>query len=457
MKRNLSLILLGWLIWLPVQAKVTEFQLDNGLKILVKEDHRAPVAVQQVWYRVGSNYEHSGVTGLSHMLEHLMFKGTKSVGPGEFSKMVSKMGGKENAFTTSDYTVYYQVVGKQHLETVMKLEADRMQNLVIKEDAFQKERQVVIEERRWRTEDRPTSKLYEQFNATAFMNSPARQPTIGWMQDIQNYTLQDIQKWYQKWYAPNNATLVVAGDVNPLDIYAWAKKYYGKYPARKLLKPKPQQEIEQLGPRKIVMYGATQSPTMLLGFHVPSLHSAESKLIQKDVYTLSVISSLLDGDDSARFTKNLVRKKQSVVGGGVGYDGFARLETLFLFQAIPSEGKQPEEVEADIWTEIEKLKTTPVSKKELNRVLAQAEAQYIYQQDSIESQANLLGELMSVGLPIDTAEKWIAHLRQVTVEDIQRVANTYFKKDKETFGLLLSNGETAKKNSGNPFPSGALR
>lgn len=457
MKRSLSLILLGCMTWLPVQAKVTEFQLENGLKILVKEDHRAPVAVQQVWYRVGSNYEHNGITGLSHMLEHLMFKGTKTMAPGEFSKIISKMGGKENAFTTSDYTVYYQVVGKQHLETVMKLEADRMRNLVIHEEAFQKEREVVTEERRWRTEDRPSSKLYEQFKATAFMSSPARLPVIGWMQDIRSWTLQDIQSWYQQWYAPNNATLVVAGDVNPQEVYAWAQKYYGQHRSETILMPKPQLEIEQLGPRKVVLYGATKSPILLLGFHAPSLNTAESELIEKDVYTLSVISSILDGDDSARFTKSLVREKQSVVGAGVGYDNLARLKTLFLFQATPSEGKQPDEVESDIWAEIEKLQSSPVSKEEFDRVLAQAEAQYIYQQDSIESQANLLGELVSVGLPSNTAEKWIEKIRQVTVEDIQRVAKTYFKKEKVTVGLLLPNGEIAKKFTGNPFHSGGAR
>ena len=206
-------------------ASVTEFTLDNQMKVLVKQDNRAPVVVHQVWYRVGSHFEHSGKTGISHILEHMMFKGTKNLKPGEFSKIVSKMGGSENAFTSTDFTAYYQVVGKQHLSEVMRLESDRMRNIILTDEEFIKERDVVTEERRWRTEDKPSGKLYEQFKATAFMSSPAHHPVIGWMSDIRSWTAEDARNWYQQWYAPNNANLVVVGDVDHQDVYDLAKKH----------------------------------------------------------------------------------------------------------------------------------------------------------------------------------------------------------------------------------------
>ncbi|BCN94218.1 peptidase M16 [Thiomicrorhabdus immobilis] len=428
-------------------ANVTEFTLDNQMKILVKEDHRAPVVVHQVWYRVGSNYEHSGKTGISHMLEHMMFKGTKTLAPGEFSKIVSRMGGEENAFTSTDYTAYYQVVGKQHLEDLMRLEADRMRNVVLTDEEFIKERDVVTEERRWRTEDKPEGKLYEQFKATAFMNSPEHHPIIGWMPDIRSWTADDARNWYQRWYAPNNATLVVVGDVNPQEVYQLAKKYYGKNKPEKIEPPKPQKELEQEGPRQLTLKGATKMPSILMGFHAPTLVTAKTDEQKKEVYALEVLSSILDGDDSARLTKNLLRKEQVVASIGAGYDGTDRLTTLFIFQATPSEGVSPQKAEAAIWQEIDKLKTDLVTQDELERVLAQSEAQYVYHQDSIQSQATVLGSLVSVGLPADTIDNWVEQLRKVTPEQVQAVAKKYLDKDKVTIATLLPNGKQAKKSA----------
>ena len=433
---------------LPSMAKVTEFTLDNQMKVLVKEDHRAPVVVHQVWYRVGSNYEHSGKTGISHMLEHMMFKGTKKFKPGEFSKIVSRMGGQENAFTSTDYTAYYQVVGKQHLGEVMSLEADRMRNIVLTDKEFLKERDVVTEERRWRTEDKPTGKLYEQFMATAFMNSPAHHPVIGWMPDIRSWTATDARNWYKRWYAPNNATLVVVGDVNPQEVYKLAQKYYGKIKPEKMVQPPPQIEIEQEGLRRIVLKGATKAPSVLMGFHAPTLVTAKNAEQRKEVFALEVLSSILDGDDSARLTKDLVRKQQVVASVGAGYDATDRLKTLFMFSATPSEGVTPEQTEKAIWKEIEKLQTEPVSQEELDRVLAQTEAQYIYHQDSIQSQAIVLGSLVSVGLPADTLDKWVDELRKVTPKQLQAVAKKYLQKDKVTVATLLPNGKTIQRKAG---------
>ncbi|WP_029408334.1 pitrilysin family protein [Thiomicrorhabdus sp. Milos-T2] len=429
-------------------ANVTEFTLDNQMKVLVKEDHRAPVVVHQVWYRIGSNFEHNGKTGISHMLEHMMFKGTKKLKPGEFSKIVSKLGGQENAFTSTDYTAYYQVIGKQHLGEVMRLEADRMRNIVLTDAEFKKERDVVTEERRWRTEDKPTGKLYEQFMATAFVNSPPHHPVIGWMTDIRNWKAEDVRKWYKRWYAPNNATLVVVGDVNPQEVYQLAQKYYGHIEQETITPPEPQIEIEQEGPRRIVLKGATKTPSLLMGFHAPTLVTAKNEEQRKEVFALEVLSSILDGDDSARLTKDLVRKQQIVASAGAGYDATSRLKTLFMFSATPSENVTPEQTEQAIWSEIEKLQTTPVSQAELDRVLAQSEAQYVYHQDSVQSQAIVLGSLVSVGLPADTLDKWVDELRKVTPQEVQAVAKKYLQKDKVTVGTLLPNGKTIHRKAG---------
>ena len=428
---------LGLTLSLPATASLSEYKLDNGMNVLVKVDNRAPVVVHQVWYRVGSHYEQNGNTGISHMLEHMMFKGTKTLEPGEFSKIVAKVGGQENAFTSTDYTAYYQVVGNQHLEQVMKLEADRMRNVVLTDEEFYKERDVVTEERRWRVEDKAASKLYEQFKATAFMTSPAHHPIIGWMDDVRNWKAEDAFAWYKRWYAPNNATLVVVGDVDPDKVYQYAKQYYGVHQPETIEPPKPQVELQQEGERRITLKGNTKLPQVMMGFHAPTLVTANDEATQQEVYALEVLSSILDGDDSARLTKNLVRKADQVVSARAGYDGTDRLTTLFTFSATPAEGKSTTDAENAIWAEIEKLQQQPVPQKELDRVLAQAEAQYIYHQDSIQSQAIVLGSLVSVGLPHDTLDNWVENLRKVTPEQIQAVANKYFNKDLQTVGTLL--------------------
>lgn len=440
-----------------VQAKVSKFELDNGMKILVKEDHRAPVVVHQIWYRVGSNYEQNGITGISHMLEHMMFKGTKTLKPGEFSKLVSKLGGQENAFTSSDYTAYYQVIGKQNLETVMKLEADRMRNLVIKDEEFQKERNVVTEERRWRTEDRPSAKLYEQFKAMAYMNSPNHHPVIGWMSDIRSWTASDLEKWYRRWYAPNNATLIVVGDVDPQQVYQLAKKYYGPNQPESIVQPKPQSEVVQEGERRLTLKGATRTPEILMGFHAPTLVTEKDEMNKKEVYALSVLGSILGGDSSSRFDKNLIRGSKLLASASAGVDSTDRLTTLFILQATPSQGISTADAEKALWEEIDGLKEKPVSKNELDRVLAQAEAAYVYHQDSIQAQAMILGSLVSVGLSEKILDNWIENLRKVTPEEIQAVAKKYLQKDKMTVATLLPNGKTASKLRAPNFHSGGIR
>ena len=445
---TLGVLLFGLSFVQAVQAELTEFRLQNGMQVVVKTDHRSPIVVHQVWYRTGSNFEVNGTTGIAHMLEHMMFKGTRKVKPGEFSERISQMGGRENAFTSRDYTAYFQIVGKQHLKEVMQLEADRMRNLVFDEQAFQKERQVVAEERRWRVEDKPSAKLYEQFMATAFMSSPLHHPTIGWMSDIEHYQLEDVKRWYQAWYAPNNATLVVVGDVSADEVKALAEATYGQYEAMPLQVPKPQVEVPQLGPREITLRDATEIPVLLMGFQVPTLPSAQTEPERQEVYALSLLASILDGDDSARLTKRLIREQKVALSVGAGFHETSRWRTLFLLQASPAKGQTLEALEQALWQQIQQLQQAPISESELTRILSQAEAQYVYQQDSAMGQAMLIGTLVSVGLPPDLMAHWVENLRKVTPAQIQAVAKKYLQPDKVTLGRLLPNGQKVTRKLG---------
>ena len=242
---------------------VYEKTLKNGLKVIVKEDHRAPIMVSQVWYKVGSSYEHNGITGVSHVLEHMMFKGTKKYPPGEFSRIIAANGGQENAFTGRDYTAYFQTMEKRRLPISFEMEADRMRNVVLLEEEFKKEIQVVMEERRMRTEDNPHALTYEQFSAAAYVNSPYHWPIIGWMNDLENMNVDDLAKWYRTWYAPNNATVVVAGDVNPDEVFALAKEHFGDIEPSVIPKVKPRTEIKQKGIKRLTVKAPAQVPALL--------------------------------------------------------------------------------------------------------------------------------------------------------------------------------------------------
>ena len=332
MKLKMAAVLL-FSPWLVAQATVTtvhEQTFGNGLKVLVKEDHRSPVVVSQIWYKVGSSYEPSGITGISHMLEHMMFKGTKLYPAGEFSRIIAENGGQENAFTGDDYTAYFQTMEKSRLEISFKLEADRMRNLDLKADELAKELQVVTEERRMRTDDQPHAKTLEQFNAVAFANSPYKNPVIGWPSDIANYQVEDLQAWYQQWYAPNNATLVVVGDVTAKEVFKLAEQYFGGLQPSVIKPLKPQTEIAQQGIKKLTVKVPAKLPGVFLGYKVPTLKTAE---IEQDAYALEVLTGILDGGNSARLPARLVRGQESAVSVGAGYDFASRLSTILMLEA----------------------------------------------------------------------------------------------------------------------------
>jgi len=408
------------------QAAVTDVTLDNGLRVIVQEDHRAPVMVSQVWYRAGSMDEFNGTTGVAHVLEHMMFKGTKDVPPGEFSKKIAAAGGRENAFTSRDHTAYFQQMQKDRLELAMQLEADRMANLVISDELFAKEIQVVMEERRLRTDDQPQSVVYERLMASAYQTHPYRRPIIGWMDDLQNMTGQDARDWYARWYAPNNATLVVAGDVKADEVVALAKKYFGVLPARTLPTRKPQDEPVQVGSKRIVVKAPAQLPYLLMAWHAPTL-----KDWQKDTtpYALQILAGVLSGNDSARLQKSLVKTRQVAVNASAGYDAVSRGPGMFMIDATPAPGKSVAMLEKAIRSELERVQREGISAAELARVKAQVIAADVYQRDSLFYQAMQLGEYAIAGLPPEALARRVDKLRAVTAQDVQAAAQQWLKGD----------------------------
>lgn len=409
------------------QAALTDVTLDNGMRVLVLEDARAPVMVSQVWYRAGSMDEKNGDTGVAHVLEHMMFKGTKDVPPGEFSKRIAAAGGRENAFTSRDHTAYFQQMQKDRLELAMRLEADRMANLVISDDLFAKEIQVVMEERRLRTDDQPQSVVYERLMATAYQVHPYRRPIIGWMTDLEHMTAADARNWYARWYAPNNATLVVAGDVDAAAVVALAKQYFGAIPARPLPQRKPQTEPEQLGVKRIVVKAPARLPYLLMTWHAPVLRDWQQ---DSEPYALQILAGVLSGNDSARLQQTLVKTRQIAVNASAGYDAVARGPGMFMIDATPAQGTSVAALEAAIRAELARIQREGISAAELARVKAQVIAADVYQRDSLFFQAMQLGEYVTAGLPPEALTQRVEKLRAVSADEVRAVARKWLQDDR---------------------------
>jgi zinc protease len=415
------------------EGQVYEKTLTNGLKVILKEDHRSPVVVSQVWYKVGSSYEPNGITGISHMLEHMMFKGTDNYPMGEFSKIIAENGGEQNAFTGEDYTAYFQTLEKSRLEVSFKLESDRMRNLHLLPEELKKELEVVTEERRMRTDDQPREKMNEAFRAVAFANSPYKNPVIGWPGDIAAYQVEDLQAWYQRWYAPNNATLVVVGDIEPEATFVLAESYFGKLPTSDIKPLKPQTEVEQQGIRRLTVKVPAKLPYLLMGYKVPSIKSSQS---ETDVYALEVLAAVLDGGSSARLSSRLIRGKQIASSADANYNFASRLEDLFTLEATPAEGKTVQDVEQALKEEIKQLQTDLISPEELKRIKAQVSANNVYERDSNFYQAMLIGVFETIGSSWHKYDEYVSKVNQVTAEQIRDAARKYFVDDHLTVAYL---------------------
>ncbi|NJN48309.1 MAG: insulinase family protein, partial [Candidatus Competibacteraceae bacterium] len=383
--------------------------------------------------KVGSSYEPSGMTGISHVLEHMMFKGTETLKPGEFSRLIAANGGTENAFTSRDYTAYFQKLGKDRLEVSFRLEADRMRRLVLDEGELAKEVQVVTEERRLRTEDSPQGLTYEQFNAGTFVTSPYRNPIIGWMNDITSLKVGDVQNWYQRWYVPNNAILVVVGDVDPQHVLALAKTHFGPLSPSTLQAVKYTPEIPQRGERRIVVKAPAQLPYLLMGYKTPTLATAEQSW---EPYALEVLAAVLDGGDSARLSRALVRGSQVASSVSVDYNLVARLENLFTLAGNPSPSRSVADLEQGLRAQIDRLREELVDKDELERVIAQVIATDVYQQDSMFYQGMRMGVLETTGLGWQALDDYIDRIKAVSPEQIRDVVRKYLTDDRLTVALL---------------------
>jgi zinc protease len=419
------------------ETPTQEYELENGLKLIVKEDHRSPVVVSQVWYRAGALDEVNGKTGVAHVLEHMMFKGTKKVPAGQFSRMIAAAGGKENAFTGMDYTCYFQQLEKSHLPLSFKLEADRMANLVISKEEFAKEIKVVMEERRWRTEDKPQSKVNEQFQALTYRAHPYGRPVVGFMDDLENMTAADAQEWYDNWYAPNNATVVVVGDVKAKEVLALAKQHFGKLKPKALPVRKPQVEPAQIGVRRAVVKAPGNLPYLAIGFHAPTLKSEATPENEWEPYALDVLAGVLSGNASARLNQILVRETELAVDVGAGYDSTTRGRTaLFELVGAPSQGKTVQELEKAMLAEIDKIKKEGVTQKELDRVKAAVIAADVYQRDSMFYQGMQIGQLETMGYDWQLSKEYPEKLKAITSEQIQAVAKKYLVEDNMTVATL---------------------
>ncbi len=425
---------LCFLAFLPslVWANPFETTLGNGLKIIVKEDHRAPTAIQMLWYRAGAMDEMEGKTGLAHVLEHMMFKGTPTIPAGEFNQRVALAGGRDNAFTNRDYTAYFQQVPKEKLEEMMMLEADRMKALLVKDEDFQQEVKVVMEERRMRTDDQPSARLFENLSATMWQTHSYRHPVIGWMEDLKHLTPQDAKEWHKARYAPNNATLVVVGDVDYKNVVALAKKYYGDIPQSTIASARAPFETRQTGTKRLVIHGFAEQPLLVMAWKVPNVLESE-----EEAESLELLSAVLDGHSGARLSKNLVRERAVATDVDLSFDNLNRGKAGVVYlSATPAPRVTVEQLEWAIREELARFKDEPITNSELNRARTQYKAEKIYQQDSLFAQAMELGATDNAGMPLKHWEKRLSRLEKIPVEKVQE-ALRYFDDAQLSVGVLL--------------------
>jgi zinc protease len=420
-------------------AQAVQFTLSNGMTLIVQPDHRAPTVVHMLWVRVGSMDEVDGTSGVAHVLEHMMFKGTRRLKPGEFSRRVAALGGRENAFTTTDFTSYFQQIPANRLEDVMRLESDRFVNNRWSDEEFRKEVEVVKEERRMRTEDNPRALLYETLNAVAFTASPYRRPIIGWMNDIEAMTPDDARSFYRRWYVPANAVVVVVGDVDVARVRRLAEKYYGHIPSRAVPARKPRVEPLQLGLRRVDVKAPAEQAYVMLAFKVPGLRSfSAADPANDDALALTVLAAVLDGYSGARLERTLTQGEDRVAdSAGAGNGLLGRGPQLFVLDGVPAKGKTAAQVEAALREQVARVAREGISDAELERVKTQWVASEVYKRDSLFYQARELGSHWAQGLPLDTDEQLLARLRGINAAQVQSVAARYFGDDQLSIGYLL--------------------
>ena len=433
-------ILFAWAIAVSATSIATDFTLDNGLKLIVQEDHRAPVVVVQVWYKVGASYER-GITGVSHALEHMMFKRTKKLSSGEFSRIVASHGGRENAFTTPDYTTYFQQWSADQVELSFELEAERMQHLTLDPTEFSNELKVIREERRLRTDDSGQASAIEAVLAHTWQTSPYRQPVIGWAADLAQLSLDDLAAWYHRYYAANNAIVVVVGDVDPKTVHALAQQHFGTLPRQTITPAFDRPEAMQQGEKRLTIASdKLRLPMLVLNYKVPGLTQVGRGVPPIEAWEISaldVLAAILDGGASARFARNLVRGRELALSASASYQGLSRLEDLFTFDGAPREGISLPDLEAAIKAEIASLKSAPPTTSELQRIKTAVVADAVYEQDSMFGQAMTIGSLAVVGLDWRLKDRYVDDIKAVTPGQVQAVAKKYLIDEHATVAYLM--------------------
>jgi zinc protease len=413
----------------PAADRVVASTLDNGLRVLLLEDHRSPIVSFQVWYRVGSRDEQRGATGIAHFLEHLMFKGTPTRGPKQFARLVEENGGQDNAFTSQDVTSYFVNIAGDKIDLVIDLEADRMQNLLLDPKEINSEREVVIEERRTRSEDDPSGFLGEEVNSIAFKAHPYGAPIIGWMEDIRRITPAEIRAFYKTYYVPNNAIVVAVGDFRAPAVLEKIQKTFGRIPRGKTPPPVLAVEPTQNGERRVIVKKEAELPVVYLAWHVPNHRS-------NDAPALEVLSTILSGGRASRLYRDLVYQRQLALEAGGDYSYFALDPNLFWFWATPMPGQTPETLEAELAKQMERLKTEPVTDEELARAKNQIESAFVLQEDSVHRRAALLARFELIGGYVQK-DSFMTKVRAVTAADLTRVAGAWFAPERKSVGVLL--------------------
>ena len=418
---------------------IVERTLPNGMQVIVKVDRRAPTAVHMLWVRVGSMDEVDGKSGIAHVLEHMLFKGTDTLAPGEFSRRVAALGGRDNAFTSKDFTGYFQMIPSSRVPDVMRLEANRFANNRWSDEEFAKEIEVIKEERRLRTDDVPRAAMQEQLAAVQFSASPYRRPIIGWMNDLDHLRPDEVREFFRQWYVPGNAAVVVVGDVNPDQVWAWAQEIYGPIPVGPALPVrKPRAEPPQMGERRLLFKAPAEQAVLTMSWKVPGLTDLAPGERTRDALALTVLSALLDGYSGARLDRRLTQGADRVADSAGSYHSLSgRGPNVFVLEGVPARGKTPQQLEKALRGEIERIAREGVQEAELRRVKTQWTAAQVYGRDSLFNQAREIGTWWINGLPLDTSDRLIDLLNGVTAEQVQSVARRYFIDDHLTVAQLV--------------------
>ncbi len=415
-------------------AELQQADFRNGVKLIVEEDHSAPVAMVQIWLKVGGRDELPGKTGLAHVFEHMMFKGSRALAPGEYSRRIASMGGNDNAFTSHDYTAYFETVPASETHNVIEMEAERFANLKLRDEDFQKEIRVIMEERRMRTEDDPNSHMFEELSAAALRLHPYRNPVIGWMQDLKRLTIDDVRAFYKKHYVPGNVTVVVVGDVDFKRIRKTVARTFG----RMKVQPQPERfnpkEPEPFGPKRIDVILPAQLPLLAITIPVPVWHPGEN---DHEAAAIAIATSLLAGGRSARMTRQLVDREKVSFSAAAGYDPFGMGLDLWYAYGVLGPKNSPEKFESSLWKLLQQMRDKPATQRELDAAKRGIIAADVFARDSLYLRAKHIGILETVGIGAAHQDAWLDAIRSVTAADVQEVFRKWIKPERSTTGLLI--------------------